>query len=671
MKKHVLHIDFETRSTIDLIKAGAHVYAKHHTTDVLCMAYAANEGPVHLWLLGEPFPSKLKDLAINSQIVVMAHNAAFEFLIWNDVCVRKYNWPRLPINRFDCTMIRAYNMGLPGTLDQAAKAVGMSYEKDMKGHRIMLQLCKPRKIEEGTGRITWWEDNDSTPNLDIGEKYETLYRYCKQDIIVERELDKRLLPLSANERKIWLLDQKINYKGVYLDEKAAEKAIVIVKKEQKKFNEMIKQQTDGKVNTVNAHIALRAWINAQGIDCNSVGKAEVLDLLADDALPEKVRGILLIRQEASRSSTAKITKMITGKSDDNRVRGCLQYYGAASTGRWAGRRIQLQNLKRPQISQEEIDDIMDMIAQATADEGREYLQIFHGSAIKPISDCLRAMFIAAPGKKLIAVDFSAIEGRVLAWLAGEEKTLNIYRGHGKIYEHTACQIYQLNNINKVDKKQRLVGKVATLALGFQGGVGAFQSMAKVYFIKVPDTQAEQIKLTWRQANPNIVSYWYQLERAAIAAVECPGQKFACGPKGRHATFLVKGSFLFCRLPSGRAICYPYPKMKMVKTPWGEMKNALSYKGNVYGQFVTRIAYGGLIAENITQATARDLLAAALLRFDAKGYPIVFHVHDEIVVEAPKGFSSVREAEELMCELPAWAKGLPIKAEGWQGKRYRK
>lgn len=671
MKKHVAHIDFETRSTVDLKKAGAHVYAQHETTDALCMAYAIDDGPVKIWILGESFPDILLQAVKSKNVTFMAHNAAFEFLIWNGVCVKKYGWPILPMNRFDCTMIRAYSMGLPGTLEMASKAVGMSYEKDMKGHRIMLQLCKPRYLYDD-GSFEWWNEKDSTPKLDIKNKYQMLYRYCKQDIIVERELDKRVLPLSQDERKLWLLDQKINYNGVHLDEKAAEKAIKIVKKEQDKFNTAIKRMTDNEVNTVNSHIALRKWVNSQGVKCESIGKAEVIDLLELDDLPDNVRNILLLRQEASKSSTAKLKSMITSKSDDSRVRGCFQFYGAASTGRWAGRRIQLQNLTRPKISQKEIEYIMQKLKSAPVDEARDYLSIFYGSAINPISNCLRAMLTAAPGKTLIAIDFNAIEGRVLAWLAGEENTLNIFRSHGKIYEHTACQIHGLgNNIKAVNDEQYLIGKVATLALGFQGGVGAFQSMAKVYFIKIPDEQADIIKLQWRRANPRIVSYWYDLERAAIAAVQNPNQKFACGPKGRHATFLKKGSFLFCRLPSGRAICYPYPKMKLTKTPWGEPKNALHYKGIIFGKFVSRVAYGGLIAENVTQATARDLLKQSLFNFDNQGHKIVMHVHDEIVIEVDKNSISLDEAKRLMLKMPLWAKDLPVAAKGWQGQRYRK
>lgn len=702
MNYKCVHIDFETRSAIDLKKAGTHVYATDKTTDALCLAYAFDDGPIKLWKLGESGPFDLMQ-AVHKGIKVAAHNAHFEWIIWNYVCVKKYGWPSLKLTQLDCTMIRAFSMGLPGTLEKASKAVGLNVEKDMKGHRIMLQLSQPRDFNED-GSPLWWQFSDSTDKLDIKAKYEKLYKYCMQDINVERELDKRLLPLSDRELKLWRLDQKINLRGVYCDLNAAKAAMGIVEVEKKRLNNKIKLVTKNDVATCNASVALKDWINTFDIFkgkrykedgpvityqedketkrrkqwhkndlmiCQGVGKDLVLDML-DMNIPKVVKSALKIRQEAAKSSNAKLAAMISGASKDSRVRGCFQYYGAASTGRWAGRRIQLHNLTRPTIKQDEIETIIDLLnSGAFRDEITDTISIFHGAPMTRISDCLRGLLMAAPGKKFIAADWSAIEARILAWLAGQESILNIFRGHGKIYEHTAQGIYHLEYINHVNANQRLIGKVATLALGFQGGKGAFQSMAKVYFIKIPDAQAEEIKVAWRADNPHIVNYWYAVERCAISAVENPGQKFSCGPAGRQVVFLQKGSFLFCCLPSGRAICYPYPKMKSVKTPWGTMKNALTYKGEENYQFVAKVAYGGLLAENITQATARDILAQAMPRVEKAGYPIVMHIHDEIVTEVDQGFGSVKELEDLLCVVPVWAKGLPLKATGWQGERFRK
>ena len=336
-------------------------------------------------------------------------------------------------------------------------------------------------------------------------------------------------------------------------------------------------------------------------------------------------------------------------------------------------------------------------------EVRDTIECIYGAPSEIISDCIRGFLTAAPGKKLIACDFSAIEARVLAWLAGEEKTLDVFRSHGKIYEHTASQIYNVD-IPKVTKDQRLIGKVATLALGFQGGIGAFQSMAKVYFVKVPDEMAEKIKIKWRKENEKIVQYWWDLEEAAMQAVDKPGERFSVGAQGRPVTFLMKGSFLLCRLPSSRVISYPYPRIVETSFKWIKIvkgkkiqrvmkKNCVSYMSEVSGQAkripdelvgLTEVytsnrwrripAYGGLFAENVTQATARDLLRDAMFRWEKNGYEIVMHVHDEIVAEVyDTGMNafSLERAEKLMCRPPDWASGLPIKVEGWEGKRYRK
>ncbi len=501
-------------------------------------------------------------------------------------------------------------------------------------------------------------------------------RQPSQEGAEARELDKRLLPLSKSEKALWRLDQKINDRGVYCDVPTAKKAIEIVDFERTRLDQQMRDTTSNQVSSCNAHVALKTWINGHdGMEIEGVGKDIVLALLENPDLPATVKAALEVRAEGSKNSVAKLEKMVMGADVDQRVRGCFQYYGAASTGRWAGRRIQLQNMTRPTIPQKDIEEIIQWIAGNNPEYTRKKIDMFHGAPMSRISDCLRGMLMAAPGKKLIACDFSAIEGRVLAWLAGEEKILNVFRGDGKIYEYTASQIYgvPINKITK-DDPRRLIGKVATLALGYQGGVKAFQSMAKNYFVKVPEDQAEQIKVAWRERNPNIVQYWYNIERAAIGACQNPGQKFAVGPKDRQVIFLRNGSFLFCRLPSGRAICYPYPKMKVVKTPWGENKDALTYKGEDSFQnykFVRKTAYGGLLTENVTQAVARDLLSEALFRVEAANYPVVMHVHDEAVTEVDQGFGSPRELEEIMCELPAWAKDLPVTASAWTNERYRK
>lgn len=664
--EEVAHIDFETRSAVDLRKAGADVYAKDKSTSVLCMYYCFGDGPIMGWhpLKGEPFPVELA-LHIDSGKKVAGHNFGdFEILIWNHNLAPKFLFSDISIEQCEDTMAQAFAMALPGSLDSASSAVGLEAKKDMKGRRIMLQLSQPRKVEED-GTVIWWEPEDAP------EKFEVLYEYCKQDVEVERQLHKKLMKLNASEEKLWQLDWLINRRGVLVDRKSLDICLEITEYEKKRLNKRMREVTKGAVATCNATGQLTDWLKWQGLEVPSVAKADVLEMLDREDLPSECRQALLLRQEAAKTSTAKTNAMIAGSAVDGRVRGLFQYHGAG-TGRWAGRRVQLQNLPRPSLSQDQIEKAFEIISSnRSLDDIIFEIEMWFGSPMSVVSDLIRGFLKAKEGHDFIGCDFNSIEARVLAWLADQKDTLNAFETHGKIYELEAAKIYNVDHLENVTKDQRMIGKVATLALGYQGGVGAFQSMARVYGVKVPDTQADAIKESWRRSNRNIVNYWYTLENAAIRAVLNPKKAFAVGPKDREVIYKKNGSFLWCKLPSNRVLCYPYARVEEFETPWGDLKEGITYKTMVLNKWTKTKTYGGKLCENVTQAVARDCLSEALPRLEANGYPTVMHVHDEAVVEVPKGFGSVDEVEMLMSLNPMWANGLPIAAEGWRGERFRK
>lgn len=703
-----IHIDFETRSACDLKKATTHAYALHASTDVWCMAYAIGDGDVKLWKMGEPFPQDILDfVGSTSDYYFIAHNAHFELIIWNYLCVRKYGWPPLPAKRTYCTMAMAYAMSMPGSLENAANAAGLTAAKDMEGRRLMMQMAVPRRAL-GNDEYTWWDDET---------RRERLYAYCRNDVVVERELEKRLRPLSAKEREIWLLDYEINNRGVMVDIPNIKKALTTIASEKARLDDAIHTVSRGMVKGGSDIINLKDFVRLQGIAIDGVAKADIRGALNQE-LPDAVRHALLFRQEAAKSSTAKLKAMSEAISPDQRIRGILQYHGAG-TGRWAGRKIQPQNLPRGELglAQESVEDIMEHL------DSPQYLSMLYGSPLTVISDVIRSLIIARPGHDFIAADFSAIEARVLAWLAGQQSVLDVFISGHDIYKTAAASIFGVSYEN-VTKLQRAVGKVAILALGYQGGVGAFQTMAKGYDVDMTPAYAplmavatekqrslsygmwekyvakmekkglpletsmevfiasDLTKRLWREANPHICEYWYNLEGAAMAAVLTPKTVYEVKIPGsnshRHVKFIKSGSFLWCKPPGGGTICYPYPSIKEMRPDWNDedddtTKPTLMYMGvdSRTRSWGPQKAYGGLISENVTQHVARQFLVNAMFEAEKAGYPVAFHIHDELVCEVPEDFGSVEELEQLITAPTDWGFDCPIAAEGWRGRRYRK
>lgn len=683
-----LHVDFETRSVADLKKTGAYAYAADPATDIWCMAYAFGDEPVRVWRPGEPAPGDVVEHVMLGG-VLMAHNAAFERVIWHYILTPRYGFPEPAVTQWRCTMAQAYALALPGSLEGAAAAAGLDIGKDMTGRRLMLQMARPRKVEPD-GTIVWWDEP---------EKIARLVAYCKNDVEVERALDKRLRPLSDSELALWHLDQTVNDRGVLVDEDLARAAKAIVAQAQADLDRQMRKLTDGAVSRCSNRNELVKWVKAQGVECDSVNKAALEELLEEDSpVPAHVRDVLLVRQEAAKASVAKIDTLLAGKSpEDGRAKGLLQFH-SASTGRWGGRRFQPQNLRRPE--ENDIDTLIEIVA--TGDF--EYVAMNYDKPLSAVADTLRGMLVAAPGHRIVAADYNAIEGRVVAWLAGETWKVRAFKEldasvildtDGKpvrkkgekqyrnpdIYCVTASGILA-RTITKDDKHERQAyGKVPELACGYQGSVGAFHAMGANYNVFLPDDQVKEIVAGWREKHPRIKQFWYDMEEAAVAAVRERGSVHRVG----RIAFKVAGSWLFMRLPSGRFLAYPYPEIREFDVPWGGTKAGLTYFSTIDpskrkkivpddgdGTTWARIkTYGGMLAENATQAVARDVLADAMPRLEAAGYPIILTVHDEVVCEVPEGHGSVDEMEAIMCDLPAWAAGLPVAAEGFSDRRYRK
>lgn len=651
-----LYLDFETTSSCDLRERGLYNYARHSATKVLCMGYAFDDEPAEIWQPVGFLPERVKQHVSDGGLVV-AHNASFEIDIWNHALALRDGDPFLFAYQIHDTMAMAYAMSLPGALENLAPALGIADGKDAVGKRTMMKLAT-------------LDDAGKFARKVLPSDFTALYEYCKKDVEVERECYKKMLVLSPAEQRVWHLDLAINRRGVRVNIAGVSEALALVDEEKDRLDDEMFRVTGNVVGRCTDVQMLSKWVRAQGVEMPSIDKAAVLDALSGD-LPENVRKALKLRQEAAKSSTAKLQSMLYRAGfDDERLHGMFAYHGAA-TGRWAGRGVQLHNLPRPRksVKPKDVENIIANLAN------RDYIDMCYGPVLDAVSDSLRGFLIPSEGHDFLAADFASIEARVLAWLAGDQATLDVFEGHGKIYEHAAAGIFGVG-IDEVVDSQRQIGKVATLALGYGGGRVAFQTMAKAYAIHVDEDHAETIKVAWRDSHPEIVAYWRLVEDAALEAVRSQGTVFHVreGKPGSVA-FVCRGSFLWCRLPSGRLLCYPYPTLKERETPWGQMKEALHYcaTNSVTNRWEETGTYGGSLVENITQAVARDILAEALLRLDDALFHTVLHVHDEIVaeIESTCDDRTVNLFVKLMCQAPSWAPGLPISASPWRGKSFRK
>jgi DNA polymerase bacteriophage-type len=647
----VLQIDLETYSSIDLIKCGVHRYVEASDFEILLFGFAFDNDPVQVIDLTafEDIPRDVME-ALRMDVTKTAYNAAFE-----RTCISKHLAIECEPQHWKCTSVHALTLGLPGYLDGVAEVLKLEAKKDAKGKALIKYFsvpCKPSKVNGQRTR--------NHPHHDL-EKWQQFIDYCRQDVVVEREIRRKLerFPVPDHEWHLWALDQKINDRGVRLDPKLFKAAIDCAEQYGDRLLEEAKELTG--LDNPNSDTQLKAWLTDHGLQAESLAK-DHMPMLLDAAPDDSTRRVLELRQELGKTSVDKYNAMQRSMCEDERARGLLQFCGANRTWRWAGRLIQVQNLPK-----NEIEDL-ELAREILRRGDYELLEMLYGAPPFVLSQLIRTAFIPSPGCRFIVSDFSAIEARVVAWLADELWVLDVFRGHGKIYEATAANMFGIpfETIAKghANYSYRAPGKVAVLACGYQGGPNAMAAMDNKKEID-PDDYPRLVK-QWRDANPNIRKLWYKAEEAAVKAVrEKTTVKLAHGVQYRY-----EAGMLFADLPSGRSLAYVNPRIKPDPN-FG--KDGIVFDGmdQVKKKWMSHRTYGGRLVENLVQAIARDCLAVSMERLATEGYSIVMHVHDEVVLDVPIGTGSVEHVTEIMGRPIEWAPGLPLKAAGFECEFYQK
>ena len=641
-----LGIDIETYSEVDLPKCGVYAYAEHPSFEILLFAYAFDDEETQVVDLkcGERLPPRVLDALTDPAITKTAFNAAFE-----RTCIGRCLGKRLDAAQWQCTAVQSAMLALPLSLEGVGEVLGIERKKLKEGGDLVRYFSLPCKPTKANGQ--------RTRNLPehAPEKWQRFKEYCVRDVEAEREIRAKLqgYPIPAKEQELYRLDQEINDRGIMVDPVLVARAIECDEQYREKTTKRAYELT-GLANP-NSPAQLKEWLEGQGTEVDTLDKKAVRALLP--GAEGDVLEVLKLRLLMAKTSVKKYEAIRRSVCADGRVHGLLQFYGANRTGRWAGRLVQIQNLP-----QNHIPDLA--LARDLVKAGRYAdIEALYESTPNVLSELIRTAFVPRPGCRFIVADFSAIEARVIAWLAGEQWRLEVFEGGGDIYCASASKMFHVP-VEKHGQNSHLrqKGKIAELALGYGGAVGALTAMGALD-MGLAEEELPPLVRQWREANPHIIRLWAQVENAAMTAV----REKARVRLGR-LTFHCHSGMLFITLPSGRKLCYVKPRIQTNR--FGG--DGLTYEGVGEGKKWTRIeTFGGKLTENIVQATARDLLAEAMLRLRDAGLEIVMHVHDEAVLEVPIGHSGVDEVCALMAEAPAWADGLPLRADGYECRFYQK
>lgn len=649
----ILHIDIETFSSVELKKSGLYKYVQSPDFEIILFAYAYDDEPVRVidCLQGEVIPlSVLNDLQ-NPAVIKMAHNAAFEFYALS-------KFYKTFLDQWRCTMVQALYCGFPGSLAGVGEAMGFQEDKKKMGigKTLIKYFCIPCAATKANGGRT---RNYPRHNM---QKWELFKNYNYQDVVTEREIYHGLCqyPVPEEEWKNWQLDQMINIGGTAIDMELVEGALAV--------SDQIRDELSGKAKDLtglenpNSVAQLKKWVeDNSGLEIDSLNKATVAEILSGDPA-EGIREVLKIRRELGKTSVKKYEAMKTCVCEDGRVRGLLQFYGANRTGRFAGRLVQIQNLPKNFLG------TLDIAREFVKHRQIEAVRMIYGNIPDTLSQLIRTAFVPGEGCHFCVADFSAIEARVLAWMAGEQWRLDVFRTHGKIYEASASAMFgvPIETIAKGQEnyKLRAKGKVAELALGYGGGAHALVAMGALN-MGLTEEELPDIVKRWRASSRRIYDFWYAVERAAQEAIEYGViTTLPCG-----ITISRDQNFMFIRLPSGRSLFYRDPQLAPGNYGNKEILfMGLNQTNKKWGRIDT---WGGKLVENIIQAVSRDILCNAMKNLTRAGYKINFHIHDEVILEVPDDDKSknLDDAIRRMCALPEWANGLPLNAAGFDNAHY--
>ena len=638
-----LFIDLETYSGVDIRKGGVYPYFESPDFEILLVGYAIDDGPIIAFEYDDYAAFGKFFAACVHADELIAHNATFERLAFRAKGVSLPAWT--------CTMVKAAFCGLPASLDQASKALDLPVKKDAAGKALIKYFCTPCKPTQANGGRTRNRPEDDP------EKWQAFIDYLKDDVGTTRELYKALEPYEFTEKENYQLDQKINDRGVRIEKRLAVNALALNDSVVEALTVAVRRTTG--IENPNSPAQLISWLNHNADEVyENLTAATVEERLPSASGP--IRQVLEFRKLTSNTSIKKYQRALDYLCSDGRARGLIQFYGAGRTGRWAGRGIQLQNMPRNYMA------LLDMARDLVLAGDFEALEMLYDDPQQVLKELTRTMLAPEPGRVFLISDFAAIEARVIAWLAGEKWRLEVFETHGKIYEASAAAMFGVP-IDEITKGSdyRAKGKIAELALGYQGGANALATMGGEAMGLSADDMRSIVK-RWRRANPAITKYWSDVEAAAIKALKNPRRKIKLG----YVTFVYDLKALLCFLPSGRPLIYQGPKLVA-----GRFGEAIRYQGadQKTGRWAMLDTYGGKLVENIVQAVARDLLAYSLQSVDAEGFDIVQHVHDEIVAEAEEAGADMALdlLIEAMVKKPSWAEGLPLAADGFVSPFYKK